>query len=266
MFSTKLAIGVVAAATLFAAVPASAVITTFADYKSTGSAANVYWKNDGSNASNGTGGSLYTISSGGATAPGTTKINFSFLQPALASISGITADFTLLASVTNTPALTPGGFKIQSSIAGGFTILSTSVITVGNTVFNAGSNLLSGTFGGGNVFGQTGGTSGSFSAATSAGSTITYTSDFLSFLPAVEYDFSLSLTSISSALASNNGKALRSFKATSTGSFSSDPAPIPVVGVPESATWAMFICGFGLIGATLRRRRAQYSLGQPLSV
>ena len=32
--------------------------------------------------------------------------------------------------------------------------------------------------------------------------------------------------------------------------------PIPNPGVPEPATWAMLIAGFGLVGATMRRRRA----------
>ena len=31
--------------------------------------------------------------------------------------------------------------------------------------------------------------------------------------------------------------------------------PIPNPGVPEPATWAMLIAGFGLVGATMRRRR-----------
>lgn len=34
-----------------------------------------------------------------------------------------------------------------------------------------------------------------------------------------------------------------------------DAGPIPTGGVPEPATWAMMIMGFGLAGATLRRRR-----------
>lgn len=30
---------------------------------------------------------------------------------------------------------------------------------------------------------------------------------------------------------------------------------VPVSGVPETATWAMLIAGFGLVGATMRRRK-----------
>jgi hypothetical protein len=253
-----LVMGALAGAALFAGVPASAAITTFADFKVIGTSANIYWKNDGTTATNGTGGSIYTISSANATIPGSRNVSFSFLQSELAPyVTNVTAKFTLLATVTNSPALTASGFKIETLIAGTFSFVSTSPITIGATV---GTNLLSGTFTQASIFGQANGTSGSFSGATTSGSTITYTSDFLSFLPTGNRDFSLGLTSIASSLNSSSGKALRSFRATSTGSFSSDPAPIPINAVPEAATWAMFIGGFGLMGATLRRRRTAHSL------
>jgi hypothetical protein len=244
----------VAAAALVAS-PSQAVITTFASYTAIGTGANVYWKNNNGTA-NGTGGSIYTIANSNATTPGTAKISFSFLQGALSPVTNVVADFTLLASVTNSPALTAGGFKIEQNIAGSFSILSTTAISIGSTTFAAGANLLSGTFTLGTIFGATNGTSGSFSSATTSGATITYTSDFLDFLPTLDRDFALSLTSITPGLNSSTNRALRTFKALSTGSFSTDPAPTPIVAVPEAATWAMFIGGFGLMGASLRRRRA----------
>jgi hypothetical protein len=240
--------------------PSQAAITTFADYQTVGTGSNFYWKNNGTGNSNGTGGSLYTISNAAATVPGTAQINFSFLQPALSSISNVIADFTLLATASSSPAVTAGGFKIQPGITGSFTIKSTSAITLAGTTYAAGANLLSGSFNNASIFGQANGTSGSVSSATTSGATITYTSDFLSFLPTVERDFSLSLTSITPPLASNTGRALRTFRGVSTGSFSSDPAPTPLLAVPESATWAMFIMGFGLMGATTRSRRRVVSL------
>jgi hypothetical protein len=260
MVSTKLAMGVFAGAALFAAVPANATITTFADYKTIGAGANIYWKNN-SGSTAGTGGSIYTIGSAGATTAGSRNVAFSFLQSELAPyVTNVTGKFTLLASVTNSPVLTLGGIKIQQNIAGSFSILSTSVITIGNLTFGIGANLLSGVFTQSAIAGAGAGTSGSFSASTTGGSTITYTSDFLNFLPTNNRDFSLGLTSITQALANSNGKALRTFKATSTGSFSTDPAPVPINAVPEAATWAMFIGGFGLMGAALRRRRPEHSL------
>jgi hypothetical protein len=49
------------------------------------------------------------------------------------------------------------------------------------------------------------------------------------------------------------GKSLRSFRATATGSFSSDPAPT-ITALPEPGAWAMLIAGFGLVGFAARRR------------
>jgi len=247
--------GATLATGLALAAPSQAAITTFASYSAVNTDSNIYWNNNGTTATNGTGGSLFTIGSGSSTAPGTTKINFSFLQPALSSqVGNIIADFTLLGSVTNAPAVTVGGFKIQPLISGTFSILSTSAITVGGTTYAAGANLLSGAFDQTTIFGGTNATSGSSSSATTSGGTITYTSDFLTFDSTVAQDFSLSLTSIALPLSSADGRALRTFAAVSTGSFSTDPEPV-IPAVPEAATWAMFISGFGLMGASLRRRR-----------
>lgn len=41
-----------------------------------------------------------------------------------------------------------------------------------------------------------------------------------------------------------------------TGVSSSDPLPLGVSYVPEPITWALMIAGFGMVGASLRRRRA----------
>jgi hypothetical protein len=170
--------GATLAAGLALATPSQAVITTFASYSAVNTGSNIYWKNNGTTATNGTGGSLYTIGSGSSTTPGTTKIDFSFLQPALASqVGNVIADFTLLGSVTNSPALTSGGFKIQPLISGSFSILSTSAITVNGTTYAAGANLLSGTFDQTTIFGATNATSGSASSATTSGGTITYSSE-----------------------------------------------------------------------------------------
>lgn len=259
----KLSAAIAAAAAMIAvAAPSQAAISTFASYSSLVTGSNTYWKNNGTSTSNGTGGSIYTIATPTSTTPGTTKVSFSFLQPALAPyFTNLTANFTLLATVTSSPALTSSGYKIQSGIAGSFSFKTTSAIVIGATTYAAGANLLTGVFTEGAIFGQTGATSGSFSGATTGGSIISYTSDFLSFAPTRDRDFSLSLTSIASPLTSSSNKALRTFRAVSTGSFSADPAPAPLVGVvPESMTWAMFICGFGLMGATLRRRRPELGL------
>ena len=250
----------IAAATVTATAPAHAVITTFAQFQAIGTRGQTYWKNNGTNSSNGTGGSLYTTNTPTSTTPGSRLVKFSFLQASIAPyVTNVTANYTLFASVLNSPAQLSSGFLIEPGLAGSFSFLSTAPITIGSHTYGIGSNLLSGVFTQGAIFGQRLGTSGSFSASTSGGASITYTSDFLSFAPTVDRDFSISFTSIASALqaiptAGNPSRALRTFRAFSTGSFSSDPAP-EVTAVPEPAVWGLMIVGFGMVGIQTRRRK-----------
>lgn len=249
-----LAIGVAATAT-----PAAAVVTTFAQYTAIGSGANLRWQNS-SGTSNGTGGSLYTTATSTANSPGSRLVSFSFLQPQLAAVAtNVNAIFTLNASVPNgNKADLFGSFLLQDPLAGSFSFISTTAITINNKTYGAGSNLLTGTFTNAAIAGQRRGTSGSVGASTSGGSTITYTSDFLDFSETVSRDFSLALTSIASPLqavptSGTPTRALRTFRALSTGSFSSDPAPI-ITAVPEPATWGLMVLGFGMVGFAARRR------------
>ena len=260
-------IGAIAASTLVAVAPAQAAITTFAQYQAApGTSANIYWKNNGTTASNGTGGSIYTIATNSATTAGSRLVSFSFLQGALMPfVTNASALFMLNATVAATPAQLLGGFLIQPGIAGTFSFTSTSAITVNNTNYAAGSNLLSATFSQAAVFGQRAGTSGSFTAtSTDPAGTIVYTSDFLTFDPSSSLDFSLSLSSITSVLQAiptvgTPNRALRNFRALSTGSFSADPAPL-VTAVPEPASWLLMIAGFGMVGVSARRRNRQTSV------
>lgn len=253
MFITpKLALASLVAIAGFAAAPAHAVLTTFANF--TGLDANTGIRFQNSNADNvsGVGGTLYTVDTV-SDLPGTRKVSFTFLPPALSAVTDVTADFILLAT-TASPAQIFNGFMVQPNLTGGFSFRSTSAITVGSTTYAAGSNLLSGTFTDVSIAGQTNSSSAAYGGSTTSGSTIVFTSDFLTFAPGSEYDFSISLTALSPLLFANPGASLRSFEAYSTGSFSSDPAPI-VGGVPEPSVWGMLIIGFGLVGVQVRRRR-----------
>ena len=238
----------------FGAVPAQAALTTFANFTGINSTAGVRFQNSALDNVSGTGGSLYTVDAV-SNLPGSRLVKFSFLPPALAaSINDVTASFTLLAS-TASPAQTFAGFMIEPNLMGGFSFKSTSAITVGSTVYAVGSNLLSGTFNDVTIAGQTNASSAAYGGSTSAGATILFTSDFLTFAPNSDYDFSISLTSLSPLLFAQPGRALRSFEAYSTGSFSSEPAPL-INAIPEPATWAMLVIGFGLVGFQARRRRS----------
>jgi hypothetical protein len=252
--SPRLALASVFAVVGLSAAPAQAVLTTFANFTGIDAATGVRFQNSAPDDVSGTTGSLYTIDAM-TSAPGSRLVSFSFLPPALAaSVTNVLASFTMLSN-TASPAQTVGGFTLQPGLAGSFTFLSTSAITVGGINYAAGSNLLSGTFTDVSISGQTGASAAAYNGSTGGGSTILFTSDFVSFVPGSDYDMSISLTSLAPLLFAAPGAALRSFEAYSTGSFSSDPAPIVNGGVPEPSAWLMLIAGFGLVGFQARRRR-----------
>jgi hypothetical protein len=242
----------VAAAVLASAVIATAAsAVTFAQFQSIGDAANIRWQNNGagSNATNGTGGSVYTIASGASVVPGSRNVSFSFLNPALSPfITNVTAKFTFMGSVLGMPASLSGTTLTQDGISGSFSFKTTAPIVIGFTNYAAGSNLLTATFfNKASITGQDFATSAAITASTGSGSTIIYTSDFMSFANSVSRDYAISLTSVNNPLFAAPGKALRSFRANSTGSFSSDV-------VPEPESWMLLIAGFSLVGLASRRR------------
>jgi hypothetical protein len=254
-----------------AAAPASAVVTTFATFSSPTTAANFRFVNSGnsSSVSRTTDATLYTTSTPTGNAPGAVIVRFSFLQPQFAAyVTDIKAKYTYNATIKRgTPAVAAFGALVQQGIKGTFSFLTTTAITVSGPyfiphTFAAGSNLLSGSFSSSTLFGA--GSSASTSSSTLAGSTVVFTSDFLDFSGTVNRDRSLALTSIIPALSKHAGLngALSSFRASSGGQFSSDPAPI-ITGlaiVPEPAVWGMLIVGFGMVGVQTRRRSRSTSV------
>jgi hypothetical protein len=240
------------AATLAAAGPASAVVTTFASFGPGAGGANVYFLNAGSNGN----ALFFTTATNTSTTQGARTVSFTFLQNAFNAIGPVNAKWTLSGAVTNSVAIINGANITQSNIAGSFSYISTSAITLGSTTYAAGSNLLSGTFTNSSIQGVRNATAGGFTGSTPA-SSITYSSDFLTFIPGSAYDFSISLSQIAPALnalptSGTPTRALRTFRAVAGGQFSADPAPIP--NVPEPAIWLQLITGFGLVGLAARRR------------
>lgn len=258
-------------AVLATAAPASAVVVTFATFSALDTSKNFRLVNSGNSsaANRTTDATLYTTSSGTSTAPGSVIVRFSFLQPQLnAFVNNANAAFTYNATIARgTPTTTFAGQLFQSGITGSFSFLSTTAITVSGPGFvthtyAAGSNLLSGSFTNATLNGV--GSSAGTSSSTASGSLVSFTSDFLDFSSTVQRDRGLTLTAISPNLSTHAGlnKALNSFRATAGGQFSSDPAPLinGLAIVPEPATWAMLVVGFGMIGVKTRRRSRSTSV------
>ena len=96
---------------------------------------------------------------------------------------------------------------------------------------------------------------GSFTFKSSADSVITFTSDFLDFTNVLDKDFSLSFSGASPTFSAPLGSSGGNTSFSGSGTFASDPPPLVTGGVPEPASWALMLGGFGLLGLSLRTRK-----------
>lgn len=242
-----------------AAVPASAVVAPFASYTQVGTGSNVGYNNASSSFTTGS----YAA---GAFTPGAVAVMFDYKDAVLDPLGNLAASFSMTGATTGTAQ--GSGSRRDMALSGSFSFIYTGP-TVSydtptlHTTLVSGANLLTGTFGGDN--GDLGGTRGTQSAmagddtyddpATIA-TNVVYSSDVLDFSNTINRSFGLTLTSVLDSLSVNgtNGR-FNDFRASSVGTFSTDPSPIINGAVPEAATWAMMVIGFGAIGASLRAPR-----------
>lgn len=237
----KLGFLALAASAIITATAAHAAPVTFAQFQQLGG-------DDTFRVTNGAGstGALSTI--------GTPIVNFSFLRPAMqaAGLGAQDAYFNLSGTISSPASVMtlPGPDPINQLVATGS--LSFTRVTPANVGINSRTNLLTISFTNAILTGSVGGTSGSLLAST-PDSVMTFTSDFLNFDDSIALDFALALSSITGGGLgrANAGESLRAFTADSTGTFSSDPAPLS--SVPEPA--ALGLLGLGVMGLALRRRR-----------
>lgn len=96
---------------------------------------------------------------------------------------------------------------------------------------------------------------GSFTFKSNANSVITFTSDFLDFSNVLDKDFSFSFSGANPTFNATLGSSGRNTAFSGSGTFASDPAPLVVGTVPEPASWAMMLVGFGAVGGVVRRRQ-----------
>lgn len=94
---------------------------------------------------------------------------------------------------------------------------------------------------------------GSFTFKTTPSSVITYTSDFLTFLPNLSKDFSFSFSGASPTFNAPLGSSGRTDRFSGTGTFA-------ITAVPEASTWGMMMVGFGVAGLAMRNGRRRRDL------
>jgi len=232
MFKLGMACG--AAALLLAAAPASA-ITTFADFSPASSLSNVIY----TGALDGSG----TISSTAA------PVKFSFLNPDGSSL--MTFDALMDLAATTGTAQVFSGLAILPISAGTLAFTTDHSVTYNG---HTGTNLLTVTFDGGALTGALGGSTANYGASTPP-YTVNFTSDFLDFSGSSARDLALAIDAINPSVGFAFGSS-RFNAGTVTGNFGADVVSGQPQGVvPEPASWAMMLFGFGLAGSVLRTQR-----------
>ncbi len=217
------------AAGLVSAAPAGAV--TFATFNPVGPGSN--------------------ISLSGLTLSSNAAVTFDYLSAALAPLGDLPAQLQLTAIETGAIAQGP---VVIGSFDGAFSLIYTGATrTAGAYTVHTGDDLLSGTFLGSVFTGY--GSAGSLIDSVLAGGLVSFTSNkFVTFDGLGDSGLALAMTSITPTVNVTLG-ALTPFSAVSQGGFAADGvANGGGGGVPEPATWALMLTGFGLAGAAIRRR------------
>jgi len=193
-----------------------------------------------------------TISIPSTAAPSTATLSFNQFDSSLGTLTSITLSFasTLIGNgtVTNTSGATHT-----------YTLNEAASAALSGHGFSFTQTLASGTASTGPVAAHATVNLAPISGSGSDSSTIT--SGFADFLGlgTVSFDFS-STKSFSLTPASATLSLLASIGGAATISYGYDAAtPPPVGGVPEPASWAMMLLGFGAMGAMMRRRSTSIS-------
>ncbi|THD58419.1 PEPxxWA-CTERM sorting domain-containing protein [Phenylobacterium sp.] len=241
------------AALSLVAVASSAAADTVGSDSSAVRGTNLVWLQSGT-----TGGKLISGPKGSTTATNILT-TFNFNTPDLL-LSGIGAEFLLSATETGHAATGTGVNETQAYVDGSFSFklndatTSAADLAALNAICNGCTNLLTVTFHnawivggktGGNFLAQDGDTT---NTPASDPTTVTFTSSF--FGPTTDDFFSFALGATDgTTIGYKAGQSFGKFDSVGNGNFDA-------TFVPEPASWALMIAGFGGAGVMLRRRRA----------
>ena len=228
---TKFVAAAAAAVSITAiASPSQAALVDFASFIQNSAGTDVLFTNTGG----GNATMTTTVSAAGGAGPSPTIFTFAAAEPLLNALGNLSASFSLNASIlpaTNAQYI-GGGRYLQDGFDGSFSYTYTGPnFTFSGHNFTAGANLLTGVFHNGQIAGR--GAVGAATDDTSFSGMVNFSSDFLNFGATVDRAFSISLNSTAPGFSAAGcpalgapgmcSSALNTFRASTTGSFASDP-------------------------------------------
>lgn len=246
-----------AVAAMLAVAPAHA--SQFASFDPNGNATNFTWTNLG------LGGSI----------SGSGQVYFDYTNAGVNSI--LNATLTVTGSTAANPGVSEAYFDGTHYYQGVDTgtislVYSGPTTTVGGITYTKDvTNLLTVNYTNAVIEGTTGGLLFSDNLIPTA--TTAFSSDLLTFPASGDEEFDINLTTSANAITSTGADtdagsaatpaSLSTFSAVASGAFTDTLAPsvppppsTPPLAVPEPASWAMMLIGFGLVGGVARRRSA----------
>lgn len=232
----KLAAAALAAGALTAAVPAAAA--TFAQVGITGGTPTVTLTNTGG---------------GAATLGGSGSLQLNMIDSMGVMGAPIAINFTLNGVSNGAANVSMSGANsfIDQNFDGGFSFTFANNGTFNGQTVNAGDLVFGGSFTEANFRGRIGSSTGSILS----GAVTNFTNGAVSFDAGSISNFEFGLAGISPALGGSAAGGINGFTAVINGKFDNDGV-ISGPGIPEPATWAMMMLGFGMLGGALRRRSA----------
>lgn len=248
------AAAVLASAGSFAVGANAATVVQIASYTQVGGGKTFAWDGIGGNGgrlfSNSTLASNASAAQIGAASAQWVNVLFNFNDEGVMGLQGQLL-FSATAPTGAATQLTATNPIRQSNLNGSFAFKYTGAgpVTAYGTTFNTGANLLSGTFTNGwlSVGGSSGGFADSFGLT---GGNVTLASGVIPMNKLIDGDLGFSFTGVTpqaQIIGANSTRQLKDFRASSGANFSA-------TALPEPASWALMIMGFGAAGAVLRRR------------
>jgi len=239
---SKLALLGAGAALLLSAAPVSAV-TIFADFTPVSTQPNIQYSG--------------TVAGDGTITDMGQLVHFSFLNPD-GTPGGTSFDAMMTLNAITGAGTSVGGLAILPVISGTITFTALSSVSWGG---HSGTNLLSVAFTGGSFTSLLNGSTATYGNSTPP-NVVNFTSDFLDFTGSTARDMALAVNAINPPVGTLFGGG-RIHTGSVSGNFGADISSGTPQDVPEPASWALMLGGFGLAGAVLRsqRRRTEVSFG-----